>query len=115
MNLGQEAIWIGGKVGAHLGERSERCGVWASEASGGGVLASEASGGGEVLPSEARLPPVGLASSRRRRRIASPCINIFTRNSYRNYKFSDMTNYNVNCWNTKDYKVRLIIDVNYDF
>ena len=42
----------------------------ASGASGGGRWASEASGGGE-LPSEARLPPVGLASSRRRRRIAS--------------------------------------------
>ena len=36
----------------------------------GEVLASEASGVG-VSPSEARLPPVGLASSRRRRRIAS--------------------------------------------
>ena len=42
----------------------------ASGASGGGRWASEASGGG-VSPSEARLPPVGLASSRRRRRIAS--------------------------------------------
>ena len=42
----------------------------ASGASGGGRWASEASGGGGS-PSEARLPPVGLASSRRRRRIAS--------------------------------------------
>ena len=37
---------------------------------GEGVGASEASGVGVSL-SEARLPPVGLASSRRRRRIAS--------------------------------------------
>ena len=42
----------------------------ASGASGGGRWASEASGGG-ASPSVARLPPVGLASSRRRRRIAS--------------------------------------------
>ena len=39
---------------------------WASEADG----PCEAGGGG-VLPREARLPPVGLASSPRRRRTAS--------------------------------------------
>ena len=65
-----EAIW-GHSPGSDLqerpsggggggGERSERWGRWASEASGGGLS-----------PSVARLPPVGLASSRRRRRIAS--------------------------------------------
>ena len=63
-------------VEANVRERSSEGGVGgggvgvASGASGGGVLASVASGGG-VSPSEASLPPVGPASSRRRRRIAS--------------------------------------------
>ena len=53
-----------GVLGGHVD------GVWRAKRAVGGVLASEASGGG-VLPSAARLPPGGLASSRRRRRIAS--------------------------------------------
>ena len=58
-------------VGVGLASGASGGGRWASEASGGGgLLASEASGGG-LSPSEARLLPVGLASSRRRRRIAS--------------------------------------------
>ena len=44
----------------------------ASGASGGGVGVGERSElQGGLTPSVARLPPVGLASSRRRRRIAS--------------------------------------------
>ena len=52
-----------------------------------GWVASEASGGG-VLPSEARLPPGGLASSRRRRRIASEFIfdHVHTTYKYRNIR-----------------------------
>ena len=56
-------------LGALVGERSEQRRGWASEASGGCWRAKRAAG--RVLPSAARLPPVGLASSRRRRRIAS--------------------------------------------
>ena len=44
--------------------------VFHTRAVGEGEGASVASGGG-VSPSEVKLPPVGLASSRRRRRIAS--------------------------------------------
>ena len=57
-------------LGALVGERSEQRRGWASEASGRGVL-----------PSAARLPPVGLASSRRRRRIASIDINFMHKKS----------------------------------
>ena len=64
-------VWWAKPAEAACGRPKREAGrVLASEASGGGVRrAKRAAGGG--LPSEARLPPVGLASSRRRRRIAS--------------------------------------------
>ena len=75
-HLGLNAICVGGigwraeRAAEGMDKRSERRGWLASKASGGRCWRAKRAAGGE-LPSAARLPPVGLASSRQRRRIAS--------------------------------------------